>query len=107
MGCGTRTAASDRIADFDAECAVRISPQAGSELQLDLPDGQTLQIMSTCGSIRRPFKIDKNMTGNQIFVPLAHRGNDAVNLLDLSDLSKAEETGWKICRVNIEKSSNS
>ena len=40
---------------------------------------------------------------SQVFVPLAVNANDAMNLIDLSDLANPKATGWKTCAVRIKK----
>jgi hypothetical protein len=39
----------------------------------------------------------------QLFVPLAVNANDAMNLIELSNLADPKAAGWKTCAVRIKK----
>jgi len=98
LGSGTRTAHSARIMDFDLKGEVEISPEDGSGL--NLRDGDTVTISSPWGSIKREAKINRDLVPGVIFVPLAFNNNDAMQLVELTQLG---EIGLKECHVKIEK----
>ena len=101
LGSGTRTSASARIQEFDLNGAVAISVQDADKLKLK--DGDTVQIKSRWGMIRRKIDRSSHIGSGQVFVPLAVNVNDAMNLIDLADLSNPKSAGWKTCAVKIEK----
>jgi len=101
LGSGTRTIASGRIRDFDLNGEVAIC--AADAEQLKLKDGDTVQIESRWGAIKRKLDCSNRVGPGQLFVPLAVNANDAMNLIDLSDLADPKSTGWKTCDVKIKK----
>ena len=101
LGSGTRTLASGRIRDFDLSGEVAIC--AADAAQLKLKDGDTVQVESRWGAIKRKLGCSKRVGPGQLFVPLAVNANDAMNLIDLSDLADPKSTGWKTCAVRVKK----
>jgi formate dehydrogenase alpha subunit len=101
LGSGTRTHASGRIQGFDLAGQVEISLQDSASL--DLKDDDTVTVTSASGSVTREIRIDQSLSAGQIFVPTGYNGNDAMNLLALSDITQPGSPGWKTARVKIEK----
>ena len=101
LGSGTRTAASERICDFDLNGAVSIGAADADRLKLE--EGETVMLESRWGAIKRKIGLSNRMGAGQLFVPLAVNANDAMNLIDLSDLADPKSTGWKTCAVKIKK----
>jgi formate dehydrogenase alpha subunit len=101
LGSGTRTAASGRIRDFDLNGEVAIC--AADAEQFKLKEGDTVQVESRWGTIKRKLGCSNRVGPGQLFVPLAVNANDAMNLVDLSDLADPKSTGWKTCAVKIKK----
>ena len=101
LGSGTRTNTSERIRDFDFANDVAISAEDAD--QLKIKDGDTVQIESRWGGIKRKISRSNRMGPGQIFVPLAVNTNEAMNLIDMSDLADPNSTGWKTCEVKISK----
>ncbi len=101
LGSGTRTHASDRIRGFDLAGQLEISLQDSANLNAKNDD--TVIVTSRSGSVTRKIRIEKSLGAGQIFVPTGFNGNDAMNLLALSDITKPGSPGWKTCRVKIEK----
>ncbi|MEJ2098889.1 MAG: molybdopterin-dependent oxidoreductase [Desulfobacterales bacterium] len=101
LGSGTRTSASARIQEFDLKGEIAVSePDAD---QLKLKDGDTVQLKSRWGVIRRKIVRSSRIGPGQLFVPLAFEANDAMNLIDLADLANPKSAGWKTCAVKIKK----
>lgn len=101
LGGGTRTALSDRIREFASTGDVEMSRQNGREL--DLKDGNKVKIISPHGQVERNVKLVDSLAPGQLFMPEAVNSNDAGNLIDLVPLDGTESTGWKTCRVRLEK----
>jgi formate dehydrogenase alpha subunit len=101
LGGGTRTNASERIRDFVLSGEVAIS--AADADRLKIKDGDTVQIESRWGFIKRKLGRSNRIKAGQLFVPLAVNANDAMNLVDLSDLADSKSAGWKTCAVKIKK----
>jgi len=101
LGSGSRTLASGRIRDFDLDGEVAICASDADRLKLE--DGETVKIESRWGAIKRKLIRSKHMGPSQLFVPLAVKANDAMKLIDLSDLANPKSAGWKTCAVRIEK----
>jgi formate dehydrogenase alpha subunit len=101
LGSGTRTNSSDRIQGFDPAGQLEISPHDSASLKVK--DDDTVTVTSKSGSVTRKIRIDKGLDAGQIFVPTGFNGNDAMNLLALSDITKPGSPGWKTCRVKIKK----
>jgi formate dehydrogenase alpha subunit len=101
LGSGTRTNASGRIRDFDLGNEVALCAEDADRLKLK--DGDTVQIESRWGAIQRKLGRSNRMGPGQLFVPLAVNANDAMNLIDFSDLADPNSAGWKTCAVKIKK----
>jgi formate dehydrogenase alpha subunit len=99
LGSGTRTHASDRIRGFDLAGQLEISLQDSARLNAKNDD--TVIVTSRSGSVTRKIRIEKSLGAGQIFVPTGFNGNDAMNLLALSDLTKPGSPGWKTARVKL------
>ncbi|MCF8036135.1 MAG: molybdopterin-dependent oxidoreductase, partial [Desulfobacteraceae bacterium] len=100
LGGGTRTSRSPRIAKWQRDGQARLCP-ADME-SLGLAEGDTVRIASESGQIERPCVPDAGLVSGQAFVPLGFSGNDAAALASLARL-KDPDSGWRTCRVNIEK----
>jgi len=101
LGSGTRTSHSVRIKDFALKGEVEISAEDGA--RLDLHEGDKVRISSPYGSISRAVMLEKDLRQGLIFVPMAFHNNDAMQLIELTQLGKAGSPGWKECRVKLEK----
>ncbi len=101
LGSGTRTNASERIRDFNHEGAVAISIADADKLKLK--EGDAVKIETRWGAIKRTIGRSNRIGPGQLFVPLAVNANDAMNLIDLSDLSDPNTAGWKTCAAKITK----
>jgi formate dehydrogenase alpha subunit len=101
LGSGTRTSTSVRIQEFGLNGEVAISAQDADKLKLK--DGDTVQVKSRWGMIKRKISRSSHIEPGQLFVPLAVNANDAMNLIDLADLANPKSAGWKTCAVKIEK----
>jgi formate dehydrogenase alpha subunit len=101
LGSGTRTRASDRIRGFDLAGQLEISLQDSTRLNAKNDD--TVIVTSRSGSVTRKIRIEKSLGAGQIFVPTGFNGNEAMNLLALSDITKPGSPGWKTAKVKIEK----
>ena len=101
LGSGTRTHSSDRIQGFDLAGQLEISRQ--DSVNLKVKDDDTVTVTSKSGSVTRKIRIEKSLSAGQIFIPTGFNGNDAMNLLVLSDITKPGSPGWKTCRVKIKK----
>jgi predicted molibdopterin-dependent oxidoreductase YjgC len=101
LGSGTRTGHSDRIKDFALKGEVEMSLEDGA--QLHLSEGDTVSISSPHGSIRREVTLKKDLRPGLIFIPMAFNSNDAMQLLDLTQLGREDSPGWKQIQVKIVK----
>ena len=101
LGSGTRTIASERIRDFELNGEVAICAEDAERLKLK--DGDTVRVESRWGTIERKLGCSNRMGPGQVFVPLAVNANDAMNLIDSSDLADPNTGGWKTCAVKITK----
>ena len=104
LGSGTRTDASDRVNGFNLAGQLEISPRDSAGLAVQ--EGDTVTLTSPSGSITRKVRIDKSLSAGHLFVPTGYSGNDAMNLLPLSDITRAGSPGWKTVGVNVEKVSS-
>ena len=80
---------------------MEISPEDGSACSLE--DGDAVRILSKFGSIEREVKINRGLSPGLIFVPTAFHNNDAMDLVELTQLGGTSSPGLKACRVKIEK----
>jgi formate dehydrogenase alpha subunit len=101
FGSGTRTSASERIRDFDSIGDVAISKADADRLNLN--NGDAVKIETRHGAIERKIECSPRMSPGQLFVPLAVNANDAMNLIELSDLADPDTTGWKTCVARLKK----
>ena len=101
LGSGTRTQASDRIQGVEFTGKLEISPQDGANL--DLKDDETLIVRSRFGVLKRKVRFKNTLPPGHIFVPAGFNDNEAMRLLNLSDMTKPGSAGWKTCPVRVEK----
>jgi formate dehydrogenase alpha subunit len=101
LGSGTRTSASERILGFELYGAIDISPEDGAKLKVK--DGDSVKVSSRFGSVQRAIRLNNEISPGDLFVPMAVNGNDAMNLIDLTDLADPKSPGWKSVRVKLEK----
>lgn len=102
MGCGTRTARSERIEGF-AERG-RIAVSAADAESLSLSEGMEIRLESPFGAIERGIRIDYALSSGQVFIPTGFYQNSAVDLLDPAFPASSDTPGWEVCPVRIEKS---
>ena len=101
LGSGTRTNRSDRISEFALKGEVELSPEDANTLNLQ--DGDTIKIISPCGSIVREVIVKKGLKVGLVFVPTAFNNNDVQRLIGLSLLGEPGSPGWKECPVRLER----
>ena len=101
LGSGTRTAYSERISEFGLKGEIEISSEDGKKLEIT--SGDTVKIVSRHGEIQREIKLNNELKTGKIFIPLAINGNDAMNLVELTQIGGPDSSGWKTCKVTIEK----
>ncbi|UCD88483.1 MAG: molybdopterin-dependent oxidoreductase [Desulfobacterales bacterium] len=100
-GSGTRTGCSDRILKLGLRGEIELSPQDGETLSIR--DGDTVRVVSSSGAIKRQVRFNKRLRQGTISIPLAFNGNDAMNLLAMTQPDMPDSPGWKTCRVKLEK----
>jgi len=76
----------------DKEAALRLSQRAGKIL-----------VKSSYGMIERQFEMNPSLPPGQIFIPMAVNGNDAMNLVNLTQPGQPGTYGWTVCKVSIDK----
>ncbi len=101
LGSGTRTNASQRIHGFDLFGEIEISPEDGAKL--GMADGDCVKVISQFGTVQRAITLKKEIHPREIFVPMAVNSNDAMNLIELTNLDDPDSPGWKTVRVRLEK----
>ena len=101
LGSGTRTSASERIHEFDLYGAIDISPEDGAKFKVK--DGDSVKVSSPFGSVQRKIRLKKEISPGELFVPMAVNCNDAMNLIDLTDLADPKSPGGKSVRGKLEK----
>jgi formate dehydrogenase alpha subunit len=104
LGSGTRTERSRRI-DACAQCG-RVTVAVADAEALGIADGMSVRISSPWGAIQRLAQITDGLPAGTLFIPLAFSGNDAMQLVELSDLAAPEATGWQCCPVTISRAGN-
>jgi len=62
-----------------------------------------IRISSPNGSIDREVMLNKDLSTELIFIPMAFHNNDSMQLVELTQLGEASSPGWKECNVKIEK----
>ena len=100
LGSGTRTSRSRRIASASLGGEVHLNPADVKALGLAGTD--RVRIRSDAGAIERTCVADPGISPGRVFIPLGFSGNDAMALAPLESL-KNTASGWRSCRVNIEK----
>ena len=101
LGGGTRTSASERIQTFNSIGQIEIAPEDGATL--GITSGDTVKVISQYGKLERVIRLKKEIRPGELFVPMAMNSNDAMNLIDLTDLAHPGSAGWKTVRVKLEK----
>ena len=80
---------------------LEISPRDSAGLEVQ--NGDTVTLTSPSGSITRKVRIDNSLSAGHLFVPTGYSGNDAMNLLPLTDITGPGSPGWKTVGVKIKK----
>jgi formate dehydrogenase alpha subunit len=101
LGSGTRTSASARIGDFELFGQIDMALEDGAAL--GVADGDTITVTSQFGTLQRAIRLRKEIRPGELFIPAAVNCNDAMNLIDLTDLALPNSAGWKSVRVRLEK----
>jgi formate dehydrogenase alpha subunit len=101
LGSGTRTAASERIRDFDSIGPIEIAPEDGATL--GIANGDLIKVTSPHGELKSAVLLKNGIRPGELFVPLAINSNNAMNLIDLTDLANPKSDGWKSVSVKLEK----
>jgi len=101
LGSGTRTSHSNRVMDFSVKGEVEISPEDSD--RINLKEGDTVRISSPYGSIVREVTMKKELRPGLVFIPIGFHNNDAMQLINLTQLGEADSPGWKECHVKIER----
>ena len=101
LGSGTRTSYSARIKDFALKGEIDISSKDGA--RLNLKEGDKVRISSPYGSIFREVTLKTDLKPGLIFIPLAFKNNDAMQLIELSQLGETDSPGLKECNVKVER----
>jgi formate dehydrogenase alpha subunit len=101
LGSGTRTSHSNRVNSFNVKGEIEISPEVSDTINLN--EGDTIKISSPYGFIVRGVTINKGLRPGLVFIPLGFHNNDAMQLINLTQLGDADSPGWKECSVKIEK----
>jgi formate dehydrogenase alpha subunit len=101
LGSGTRTGYSDRIKAFGLKGEVEISPEDSA--RINLKEGDTVRISSPHGSISREVTMKKELRPGLVFIPIGFHNNDAMQLINLTQLGETDSPGWKECSVKIER----
>jgi len=101
LGSGTRTSHSNRVNNFSVKGEMEISPEDSDRIHIK--EGDTVRISSPHGSIVREVTIKKDLRSGLVFIPTGFHNNDAMKLINLTQLGEANSPGWKECPVKIEK----
>jgi formate dehydrogenase alpha subunit len=101
LGSGTRTSHSNRVMDFNVKGEVEISPEDSA--RINLKEGDTVRISSPYGSISREVTMKKELRPGLVFIPIGFHNNDAMQLINLTQLGETDSPGWKECQVKVEK----
>jgi formate dehydrogenase alpha subunit len=101
LGSGTRTGHSNRVKNFSIQGEVEISPVDSA--RINLKEGDMVRISSPYGSISREVTIKKVLRPGLAFIPTGFHNNDAMQLINLTQLGEADSPGWKECPVKVEK----
>lgn len=112
MGSGTRTGRSERIQSytrsynrtFKGTGQIEISSADGRALGLSERD--RLRLQSPHGWIEGNFQINAHLSPGQVFIPVGTAGNQAMQLLPLTEAAHPAESGWQVCRLKMEKINN-
>jgi len=105
-GCGTRTGYSTRInraQDPTAQATSLIHMSKNLARMMGLDDGSRIRVISPHGSVSRSMACDPDMSDDMLYIPRAFEANDVMNLFDLKLDETSVLSGWKQCRVRIEK----
>ncbi len=101
LGSGSRTSRSERIRTYAPEGFVEINPDDCKSLGLG--DSGMVRVKSAHGMIEREFTSNSRLPSGQILIPMAVKGNDVMNLVDLTRPGRPGAYGWTVCKVSIEK----
>jgi formate dehydrogenase alpha subunit len=101
LGSGTRTGHSNRVKSFSVKGEVEISPEDSDRIHLK--EGDRVKISSPYGSIVRGVTIKNDLRPGLVFIPIGFYNNDAMKLINLTQLGEADSPGWKECHVKIER----
>jgi formate dehydrogenase alpha subunit len=101
LGSGTRTGLSERITGFLKDGDVEISFKDAA--RMDLVNGDQVRVSSEYGAITRRVKVQKDLPFGLVYIPVAFHGNEARQLIGLTQLGKEDSPGWMQASVKVEK----
>ena len=102
LGCGTRTANSERIGRLVSKGEAEIALDDG--IKLGIESGDSVRISSSYGSIERKVNLVRDLKRNSIFIPRGFKENDVRNLIPLAPLEAKHSPGFKEVYVKIDRS---
>jgi predicted molibdopterin-dependent oxidoreductase YjgC len=71
--------------------------------RLDLSNGDQVRVSSKYGAITRRVSVKKDLPFGLVYVPLAFHGNEARQLVALTQPGRQESPGWLQVSVKVEK----
>ncbi|MBN1831983.1 MAG: molybdopterin-dependent oxidoreductase [Deltaproteobacteria bacterium] len=104
LGSGTRTGLSARITGFSQGGDVELSFEDAA--RLDLVNGDQVRVSSKYGAVARRVRVKKDLPFGLVYIPVAFYGNEARQLVALTQPGKEESPGWMQVSVKVEKIEN-
>jgi formate dehydrogenase alpha subunit len=101
LGSGTRTSQSSSISKLDIKGEVEISPDDIEKF--NLKDGDRVKIVSRYGIVEKNICANRELFPGMVFLSLAINGNDAKDLIGLTELFTSGSESWNSCKIRIEK----
>jgi ferredoxin-nitrate reductase len=102
----TRTAKCDKLVRREPGPFIEIHPDDAREL--DVGEGEMVQVSSRRGTIQVPARLSDNVSPGMVFLPFhwgdLHAPENAVNYLTISAIGRvAKQPELKFCAVSVEK----
>jgi predicted molibdopterin-dependent oxidoreductase YjgC len=100
LGSGTRTGRSHRIQAYGLRGAIELSPKDGETLRLK--PGDRIRIRSPWGALERESRMNTDLSPGLIVVPSGYCGNDAMNLIGLTQPDESDYRSYRSVPVTLE-----
>lgn len=101
FGSGSRSSRSRRLKRFRPPALLEINDTDAKDLEIN--DGDKVRVISACGKLEIPVKIDAGLQRGLLFVPISSSETPVFELFDTKLHGQARAPALKSCAVKLER----